>query len=102
MKKIFILLLFVLASCSSDTVTEPVVINAMVATEMRIVIINYDTLVTISDTGYLPHGELVFYSNNANDCGRKLVGSETDHVGTLTNGIKVQQTISYKRYVVCN
>lgn len=102
-KSILLLALITLFSCSTDS--EPTSISkqtiATKNTEMRVMVISYDTATTISDTGYKPHGIGEFYSNNTNDCGKKIAGSETDQIGML-NGVKVQTTTSYRYNITCN
>jgi len=100
-KSILLLGLITLFSCSTDSEDVQVQTIAKKNTEMRVVVINYNTATTISDTGYKPHGISQFYSNDSNDCGKAIMGSETDQVGIL-NGLKVQITTSYRYSITCN
>jgi len=101
MKKLLLLIAFIFVSCSSDSETiTPAKTVANKVTEMRTLIINYDTAATISDTGYQKKSS-VFYSNNPDDCGVKLQGYETTQIGTL-NGVKVQVFNNYRYTVECN
>jgi len=100
MKKLLLLIAFIFVSCSSDTETTPISTVATKVTEMRTLIVNYDTMVTISDTGFKRHST-IFYSNDSNDCGRKLNGNEMTQIATL-DGVKVQITTSYRYTVECN
>jgi len=101
MKKLLLLIAFIFVSCSSDSETiAPVQTVANKVTEMRTLIINYETAKTISDTGFQKHSS-IFYSNNSNDCGLKLNGNETSQIGTL-EGVKVQVTTSFRYTVECN
>jgi len=102
MKKLLLLIAFIFVSCSSDTetITPTKTTTAMKVTEMRVLIVNYDTMVTISDTGYQKQNR-EFYSNNSSDCGAKLAGYETTQIGTL-NGVKVQVFNNYRYTVECN
>ena len=100
-KSILLFALIILFSCSTSSEDIQVQTIATKNTEMRVVVIDYNAATLISDTGYMPHGIGVFYSNNMNDCGKKIAGSETDQIGVL-NGVKVQTTRSYRYNVTCN
>jgi len=101
MKKLLLFIGIIFVSCSSDSETiAPVQTVATKVTEMRTLIINYETAKTISDTGFQKHSS-IFYSNNSNDCGLKLNGNETSQIGTL-DGVKVQVTTSFRYVVECN
>lgn len=102
MKKLLLLIGIVFVACSPDSEPTPTkVTTATKNTEKRTLLVDYNAQKTISDTGYLPHGTGVFYSNNENDCGLKLGGSETSQVGYL-DGLKVQVTTFYRYNVTCN
>lgn len=100
MKKLLLLIAFIFVSCSPDTETAPKTTTATKVTEMRTLIVNYNTMATISDTGFKRHSS-IFYSNDSKDCGLKLNGDETSNITTL-NGVKVQITTSYRYTVECN
>lgn len=77
MKKLILLSMFAFVSCSSDSETiTPITTVATKVTEMRVLIIDYNKAVTISDTGFKRHST-IFYSNDSKDCGLKLNGDET-------------------------
>lgn len=101
MKKLLLLIGIIFVSCSTDSeVIAPKVTTATKVTEMRTFVINYDTMATISDTGFQRHSS-IFYSNDSNDCGKKLNGHETTQIGTLS-GVKVQVITSFRYTVECN
>lgn len=103
MKRIITLVLFslLLVSCSndeSDSNTPEQTSIANKSTEKRILVINDNTLATISDTGFVEI-KSEFYSNKSEDCGKILSGgSESSDKGTL-NDVKIQRT-TFIRYIV--